>query len=360
MRIGDAIRRLPVPNREKSGGRLAIRAPIALAIVAVLSATAIGTALAQNPPPSGILTSLTSDRSELTVGAPVTLTLGVMHAHDQVVVLPRIGPEWGPFEVWSHTTAQTISNGDGTKTTFRQFRVTLFATGEFETPGLPIAIRRPDGSVEEVFPTPLRLTVKSVLTGPDEQLKDIRSPADLSTPFRERPAMIALGALVALAALGSGGFFFYRRSRHREALPEPSVDTRQPWEVALQELDRIEGLDLPGRGDLKGHYTLVAETLRAYLGATYLSEPERMDATDMSSEEISAAIWQSPLDDGNGRIVIELLQEADLVKFANYAPPASRASEAAGQVRTVVQATRLAYEEASSQQRATLRQGAAR
>jgi hypothetical protein len=85
-----------------------------------------------------------------------------------------------------------------------------------------------------------------------------------------------------------------------------------------------------------------------------------MDATDMSSEEVGAATWQSPLDHGNARIVIELLQEADLVKFANYAPPASRASEAAGQVRTVVQATRLAYEEASSQQRATLRQGAAR
>ena len=359
MIIGDAIRRLPVPNRQ-NGGRLAIRAPIALAIVAVLSAAAIGTALAQNPAPSGILTSLTSDRSELTVGAPVTLTLGVMHAHDQVVVLPRIGPEWGPFEVLSHTTAQTISNGDGTKTTFRQFRVTLFATGEFETPDLPIAIRRPDGSVEEVFPTPLRLTVNSVLTGPDEQLKDIRSPADLSTPFWERPAIIALGALVVLATLGSGGFFFYRRSRPREAFTEPLVDTRQPWEVALQELDRIEGLDLPGRGDLKGHYILVAGTLRAYLGATYLSEPERMDATDMSSEEIGAAIWQSPLDHGNARIVIELLQEADLVKFANYTPPASRAYEAAGQVRTVVEATRLAYEAASPQQRNSLRQGAAR
>ena len=358
MRGGDAIRRLPVPDRE-NGGRLAIRAPIALAIVAVLSAAAIGTALAQNPPPSGILISFTSDRSELTVGDPVTLTLGVMHPENHTVILPRIGPEWGPFEVWSQTTTQTISNGDGAKTTFRQFRVTLFATGEFETPDLPVAIRRPEGTVEEVFPTPLRLTVNSVLTGPDEQLKDIRSPADLSTPFWERPAMITLGALVALAALGSGSFFFYRRSRPREALPEPLVDTRQPWEVALQELGRIEGLDLPGRGDLKGHYTLVAGTLRAYLGATYLSDPERIDATDMSSEEIGAAIWQSPLDHGNGRMFIELLQEADLVKFANYTLPASRAYEAAGEVRTLVEATRLAYEAASPQQCNSPRQGAA-
>ena len=358
MRIGDAIRRLPVPNRE-SGGRLAIRSPIALAIVAVLSAAAIGTALAQSPPPSGILISFTSDRSELTVGDPVTLTLGVMYPENHTVVLPRIGPEWGPFEVRSQATAQTISNGDGTKTTFRQFQVTLFATGEFETPDLPVAIRHPGGTVEEVFPAPLRLTVNSVLAGPDEQLKDIRSPADLSTPYWERPAIIAAGALAVLAVLGSGGFFFYRRSRSREAFLEPVVDTRLPWEVALQELDRIQELDLPRRGDLKGHYTLVAGTLRAYLGVTYLSEPERMDAIEMSSEEIGAAIWQSPLDHGNAQIVIGLLQEADLVKFANYTPPASRAYEVAGQVRTVVEATRLAYEAASSQQRTSLRQGAA-
>ena len=83
------------------------------------------TALAQNPPPAGILISFTSDRSELTVGDPVTLTLGVMHSEDQAVVLPGIGPEWGPFEVWSQTAAQTISNGDGTKTTFQQLQVTL-------------------------------------------------------------------------------------------------------------------------------------------------------------------------------------------------------------------------------------------
>ena len=358
MSRGDAIRTLPLRDRQ-SGGPPAIRAPIALTIVIVLSVAAIGTALAQNPPPSGILISLTSDPSELTVGDPVTLTLGVMYPENHTVVLPRIGPEWGPFEVWSQTTAQTISNGDGTRTTFRQFRVTLFATGEFETPDLPVAIRHPDGTVEEVFPTPLRLTVNSVLAGPDEQLKDIRSPADLSTPFWERPAMVAVGTLAVLAALGSAGFFFYRRSRSREAFPEPVVDTRPPWEVALQELDRIQGLDLPGRGDLKGHYTLATGTLRAYLGATYLSKPEGMDATDMSSEEIAAAIRQSPLDDGNGRIVIELLQEADLVKFANYTPSVSRAYEAAGQVRALVEATKLACEAANPQQWTSLRQGAA-
>ena len=295
----------------------------------------------QTVSPTGVLTSLTSDRPELTVGDPVTLTLGVMHAHDQAVVLPRIGPEWGPFEVWSHTTTQTISNGDGTKTTFRQFRVTLFATGEFETPDLPIAIRRPDGIVEEVFPTPLRLTVKSVLSGPDEQLKDLRSPAELSTPFWEQPVVLALAALAVLAAAAATGYYLYRRSHRLDTTARPVVDMRSPWEVAIQELDRIDRIDLPGSGDLREHYTLVSGVIRVYLGTTYLRDAGRMEATEMSTEEIGAAISQSSLDYGNTRLVIELLREADLVKFANYAPLVSRAYEASSQVRNLVEVTRL-------------------
>ena len=47
---------------------------------------------------------------------------------------------------------------------------------------------------------------------------------------------------------------------------QPVADTRSPWEVAIQELDRINRLDLPGSGDLREHYTLVSGVIRGYLG----------------------------------------------------------------------------------------------
>ena len=147
--------------------------------------------------------------------------------------------------------------------------------------------------------------------------------------------------MVVVAALGVPGFYLYRRSRRQVRVAETVADTRTPWEAAIQELDRIGRLDLPGQGDSKEHYTLVAAILRAYLGAMYLRDTDRMQTTDMSTEEMVTAIRRSPLDQGNARLVIELLQKADLVKFANYAPPASRAYEAAGQVRQLVEATRL-------------------
>ena len=323
---------------------LGLQSLVALLLCVALSTVMVDSVMAQSVPPPGVGVSFTSDRSDLTVGDVATLSLVVSHRADLSVVIPRLEREWGPFEVQAQTSVQTVSADDGLRTIAKQVRVVLFAPGAFETPSLPISVRGPDGSVEEFQPSPVRLTVHSVLTGTDEGLKDLRPAVDLLTPFWEQPAFFVLAALVVVAALGVTGYYLYRGSRRQVRVAEPVVDVRDPWEAAIQELDRIVGLDLPGKGDSKEHYTLVAGTLRAYLGATHLRDTDRMQAAEMSTEEMVTAIWRSPLDHRNARLVIELLQETDLVKFANYAPPASRAYEAAGQARELVEATRLSLD----------------
>ena len=340
----------PVPpsHLNRAGSGVQWGWSLAFLLVALAFSTTgvvVDSAMAQSVPPSDVHVSLTGDRSELTVGDVATLSIVVSHPAELAVTIPRVEPDWGPFEVREQTAVQTISADDNMRTIAKQFRVALFAPGVFETPSLPISVRSPDGSLSQVYPSPLRLTVDSVLSSSDEQLKDIRPSADLSTPLWRHPAVLAVVALGILAVLGASACYFYRRSRLRNALPEVVVDTRSPWEIAVQELDVISQLDLPGNGDSKGHYTLVAEVLRTYLSSTCLRPSDRMEAVDMSAEEIGAAIRQSSLDHGNTGMAIELLQEADLVKFANYAPAASRAYEAASQVRNLVEATRYCFEE---------------
>ena len=327
-------------------GGLGFRVWIPWAAAFVLAAGVPAAALAQDASSSGARISFTADRAELTVGDIVTLTLEVTHSADQVVVVPRLSPEWGPFEVRSQTPAQAASNGDGTETMRQRLQVTLFAPGIFETPAFPVSVRRPDGSLERVFPPPVRLTVRSVLSSPDEPLKDIRPPADLSMPLWEQPAARAMAALAALVALGVVAYFLYRRSSRREAPPAPLIDTRTPWEVAAQELDRIERLDLLGEGRFKEHYTLVASAVSAYVHTIYLKDARHPDVTGMTTNEIGAAMWGSSLDRKNTRLVVDLLLEADLVRFSNHAPPVSQAYEAWGQARRIVEDLRPSVEEA--------------
>ena len=309
-----------------------------------------GVAVAQDGPHSSIRISLTADRAALTVGDIVTLTLEVTHPADHVVVVPRLAPEWGPFDVVSQTPAQTDSNGDGTETTSQRMEVTIFAPGTFETPDLSISVRGPGGDAERVFPTPVRLTVDSVLSGPNETLKDIRPPADLAPPPWRQPAALAIAALAIVAVLVSGSHFIHRRLQGRGEQAVSTEDARTPWEAAVQEIDRIDRLDLPGDGRFKEHYTLVARVIQSYVRAMYVEDAGRPDATDMTTEEIGSAIRQSSLDRRNARLVVDLLLEADLVRFSNYSPSAFQAYGALQRAREFVESTKPVGEEARQQE----------
>ena len=329
----------------RTARRPAVSLVVLWAVVAFIAAMSPGAAVAQDGSNPDIRVSLTADRATLTVGDLVTLTLEVTHPAGHVVTVPRLGPDWGPFEVSSQSPVQTDSDAGGTETTRQRIEVTLFAPGTFETPELPISVHVPGGGVEQVFPSPVRLTVDSVLSGSDETLRDIRSPADLSPPLWKQPAALAVAAVTVVVVLVPVAYFLRRRFSEGNSRPAQTVDARLPWEVALHEIDRAERLGLPGDGRFKEHYTLVSGVVKAYVRAMYLERADRSDAAEMTTEEIEAAIEQSSLDRGNARLITDLLYEADLVRFSSYAPSESRAYEALRLARAIVEGTRRASEE---------------
>ena len=316
------------------------------AFAVVMATSVTGIAFAQEESQSNVRANLIADRNAVTVGDVVTLTLEVTHPAEHAVVIPRLSREWGAFEVVSQTTAQTDPNGNGTETTRQRIKVALFAPGTFETPELSISIRRPDGGVDLVVPSQLRLTVRSVLTGSDELLKDLRPPADLSPPLWKNPGVLAIAALAVVASMVSVGFLSHYHLRARAAQPEAESNTRTPWEVAVQEIDGIERLDLPGEGRFKEHYALIFQVMQTYVRATFMESEGRPDATDMTTDEIGAALLQSSLDRKNARLVVELLLEADLVRFSNYPSSESEARAALSRARDIVVDTRAASDEA--------------
>ena len=327
---------------------------LSLAVVALLTMGTPGTALAQDTSLGDIRIALLADRSELTVGDPISLTLEVTHPEDHIVVVPRLDPDWGVFQVRRQTAGTIAENGDGTRTTSQQLEVTLFAPGTFETPDLPLSIRLPDGSVERLLPAPVRLTVVSVLSGDDETLRDIRAPADFSTPLWEQLYFrILLVNVVVVVILAAVGLTFYRRARRGHDTPTTAAQYRAPWEVAFEEFDRIESLHLPRDGRLKEHYALVSRALRVYLQSALLGDMSTVDAVDMTTDEIAAALKSSALSYESTLEVFDLLTEADLVKFANELPSASQALEAMARARAFVKDTKTDLDTATQKDKIT-------
>ena len=316
---------------------------------ALLVAGTFGTAFAQEDILSNVDISLEVDPPNVEFADEVTLTLEVNYPNDHNVVVHKLPRDWGQFEVREQSQAQTVSNPDGTKTTIQTIKVVVFGRGTIQTPELPISVRGPDGTVEQASPLPKELIVGSVLPGPDAEPKDIRRQADIATQIWEQPVARAGAALVAVLALCALGYLLYRRFYGQGGPPLPVLDPRTPWEIAIDELDRIERLDLPEDGRFKEHYTLVAATMRVYVQAMYLRDVSPVDAIDMTTDEIWAALRRSPLDYDDAKLVLDLLREADFVKFAKYRPAVSQAYETSGQARYIVEVTRPAFqpEEAS-------------
>ena len=160
--------------------------------------------------------------------------------------------------------------------------------------------------------------------------------------------MWAAGRIIGACGSRSDAFRAPKPGRRRGEAQLAEEDMRTPWERALQELDEIERQDLAGAGDYKQHYTLVSQTVRNYMRTICFPGDEPAGAYEMTTEELEAALGNSELDSEIKRLVIDLLREADSVKFANITPAKADAADALRRARLIVAETTPYSEDAAS------------
>jgi hypothetical protein len=244
------------------------------------------------------------------------------------VLIPALPQSWGQFEVQAQQPAQTSANADGTETTRQQITVALFQPGEFATPPLPLTIADSAGQVSDALAEPVSLTVAPVLTEGDTTLNDIRPQAAMTAPL---PWPLIGGGLAVALALAGGGWWLFRAMQQRRV----ALANRTPWQAALDELARIDGLKLPQQGQFKEHYTLVTDALRLYL-----ERQHAVPATDRTTGELKRDLAASALQPEHNRQIIDLFSEADLVKFAKVTPEPTEAGNLTTWARTLINLTR--------------------
>jgi hypothetical protein len=270
-----------------------------------------------------------------TVGDRIPLRLTATYPDGLQVALPELPQAWGPFEVLEQATPEPVANEDGTLTLVSEVTVTLWAPGDYQTPSLAVRYQDADGPYGHEVPLPpLTITVVSVLGEGEAQKRDLKPQVPLP-----RPPLWPwlLGGLLLAVLLGVAGWFALARLRRRAAhaaVAALPLDTRTPQEIAYSELDRIAALDLPARGEIKRHYTLVADCMRDYVHGRY-----RIPAMDYTTAELITAMRRKRINPEHTALLRDLLDHADLVKFAQARPPIDQARAAVTQARQVVDVT---------------------
>ena len=195
-------------------------------------------------------------------------------------------------------------------------RVAFYRTGRRAVPvfGLPFmravkGLQRGTLASDSAF-----VEIASLVPAGNPSLKDIRE-IELVAPWSPWPLV---GAATAALLLLAG----YLRRRRRPApvppLVEPTpaqVPSPTAYALALEQLGGIESAHWPQHGHVARHYEATVDVLRGYLEAT-----EQLPARERTTEELVWAIPPHLTGNGLRDEFRELLDQADLVKFARYRP----------------------------------------
>jgi hypothetical protein len=124
------------------------------------------------------------------------------------------------------------------------------------------------------------------------------------------------GLLVALALAGIG-YYFYKRKKNQENTPKYQEPIILPTadEKAMEALTVLKTKQLWQQGYIKEYQSSLTEIIR-----TYLEDRYDFDALEMTTEEIIAQLKSTGFDQQYKDNLKEILQVADLVKFAKATP----------------------------------------
>jgi hypothetical protein len=197
------------------------------------------------------------------------------------------------------------------------YKLQYFGTENFTIPRKEV---RADvaGQDTTLYTAPVPLFFKSVLAEGDEEFRPLKPIFDFARNWW--PWFIAF---ILLLLLGYYGYQWYIKQEPK-AGPEPIPDP-DPFVSPLLELrESVSHLPKPSElhdfSDYEAYYVELGDAIRRYLKRVY-----SIQALEMTTREIDLALKAELAAEEQIQITRKVLNEADMVKFANFKPTTSMA-----------------------------------
>jgi len=256
---------------------------------------------------------LSSD--SLMIGEQVNYTLRVDALSELELRLPHIQDTLSSFlEVISPLSSDTVIL-DGRTLIEHSYLITGFEAGSQIIPSQEVGYLR--GSlVDTARSMPLIINVYDPIVDTTQQIKPIKPPINTPLTFKELFPWLAVG-FGGLLFLGIALWLIRRYLKRRR---DPDAYYQKPLEpahvIAFRALDKLKEEKIWTKGAVKQYYSRLTEITRQYIERQY-----DIPAMESTTEEILQAFRRAnPKDQLLDEILRELLELADLVKFAREDP----------------------------------------
>ncbi len=218
--------------------------------------------------------------------------------------------------------------------------VTTFALDSARVPPLPLVLHTETERYQLTTP-PLRVTVRSIVPPDAQNMRDLAPLVEF--PVARWP-WLAGAALLALL-LGLVAYLWLRRRRPVAPPLPPPAPLPDPYRVALEQLAALE--PLAAQTPIKPFYVALADVLRGYL-----EDRLELPARHLTTRELATHLAQHPSQHVAGLTtpIRQVLEAADLVKFAGRTYPPEYNRQMLTITRTLIERLELSVQVSASMQ----------
>jgi len=205
------------------------------------------------------------------------------------------------------------STGNGGFVEYKQdIFMTAFDSGRYYVPKIPVSLAV-NGTVQTLVTNDIPIEVQTIQTdstflAPNKDI--IEEPFRLSELL---PYAIGLAVLLGLVFLAN---YFMKRNQQKEAIVEEVIIKRPAHEIAFGKLGALKAAKLWQQGEVKKYQSELT-----YIGREYLENRYEVQALESTTDEILKDLKQIDIPTGFEDKLREMLQLADMVKFAKADPP---------------------------------------
>jgi hypothetical protein len=291
---------------------------VALLLPLLLSVLATRPAAAQH---GGQIWEVVPDTGRVTVGDPVTVRFR-LRLDDRDLLFDTVPRPADPLpeDVRLLSVQKLLRRPD--RIFVGEARLAFYRPGRQAVPVFSLPFMRAVKGIEHglVLSDSAFVEIAPVLDAGNPSLRDIRELARSPVP---RLVWWATAAGLAVAAV----WLIRRLRRKARAAPPPAVEPEpvpalppDPYRVALARFGEIERAGWPEQGRVAQHYESLTDVLRDYLEAA-----ESLPARERTTSELLWALPPHLVERGLRRRCEDVLDDADLVKFARVRPSAADA-----------------------------------
>lgn len=277
--------------------------------------------------------SASVDTTTIKIGEQITYRLSVETKENDLVVFPE-GQTFSPLEMIEAFAIDTNEIKDR-KRLIREYALTQFDSGRYVIPGQKVLINDREFRTDS-----FAVVVNDVVVDTTMQKMYPIKPSVEVPPAFGFPQW--LWWLLGLILLGIVGYLLYRsRKRRKEAARQ-----LPPYEQALFELKQLDDSHLLEQRELKEYYSQLSAAVRRYLDGEIYDH-----ALESTTNELIAYL-EAERDRGKLKLenttiirLKEILERADLAKFANSRPDVLTAKEDRKSVESVIKDTKASIPE---------------